>query len=104
MRTRRNISYLTCTRSRESKNSLVAKASSVTFSGCGCRQPCSRRASALGSLLGLGMGGSPTVCKYDYAVFWHNVKQEMPASDRRGPSHWVYDLVSSLADLPYRKL
>ena len=48
-RTRRTISYLTCTRSRASRNSDPAKRSSRTRSGRGFRHRCARNAASFGS-------------------------------------------------------
>jgi hypothetical protein len=47
--TRRTVSYLTCTRSRASKNSEPEKAGSLTASGRGFKLRLARRASTLGS-------------------------------------------------------
>ena len=49
--TRRTISYLTCTRSRASKNSLARNPGSRTCSGRGFRQRVAASAASLGSVL-----------------------------------------------------
>ena len=70
-RTRRTISYFTCTRSRGSKNSEAAKLSSLTASGRGFRLRWARNASTFGSrfsaLATPDLRIESHVCKYDYA-------------------------------------
>ena len=57
--TRRSISYLTCTRSRASKNSPAANSSSAAACGRGLSDPSWRKAWTLGSGAGgFGMGTS----------------------------------------------
>src|SRR5208282_6118128 len=57
--TRRNISYLTWTRSWGSKKSLCWNRESNTFSGCGFKVPCCRKAWRLADEAGLwGKGAS----------------------------------------------
>ncbi len=55
---RRNISYLTCTRSRGSKKSFSLKRGSAIFSGCGFNVPCFSQRLQLGRIAPRGLGHS----------------------------------------------
>jgi hypothetical protein len=76
MRTRRTISYLTCTTSRASKNSDETNSSSVTASGREFKLRSARSASTFGSCP-LRATASPSEsheCKLDYATTVEEVK------------------------------